>query len=457
MATAGEDLKTKSTARKFSPSGTHKTDRRSIKRTADIMQSAGFIQVTKIPRTQTTIPTDIKTQNRFEVLSEDDEENEINVMDDQDSSTNTTNNKQGKSANISHSKPKPPPIKISEETRPTDFKDFHNKITDTTKEGCTISYGSPITIRTKCEEDHNRVQELLLMNNFEYHTHPLKHQVTKKIVIKAAPFSVPEEIIKLYGNHNVKILKCTKLKGKNDITTSFLLEVPREVDLNDIKKIKVIDNTIIRCQSYIKRNNIAQCRRCQDFGHGTTYCHKTPRCVKCGKDHLTNTCKKTRDSPATCANCQGPHPANFRGCLSYLEYLSTLEQRRNSKGRLNHNSSNPTRNIPQKPNTFLPSLYIHNKSSNATQPIPLQNINTQSANKLQPLTYSQALIRSPPGLNKYNQLEKALDKLESLCNLDQMIHMLNDINNALENVTDPFEQALVIAGIRNQYRQRNGP
>lgn len=25
-------------------------------------------------------------------------------------------------------------------------------------------------------------------------------------------------------------------------------------------------------------------------------------------------CKKPRDTAATCENCRGPHPANFRGC-----------------------------------------------------------------------------------------------------------------------------------------------
>ncbi|GFY32595.1 nucleic-acid-binding protein from transposon X-element [Trichonephila clavipes] len=38
------------------------------------------------------------------------------------------------------------------------------------------------------------------------------------------------------------------------------------------------------------------------------------RSVKCSGGHLTSECTKSAKAPAKCANCSGPHPANFSGC-----------------------------------------------------------------------------------------------------------------------------------------------
>ncbi|GFT98255.1 probable RNA-directed DNA polymerase from transposon X-element [Trichonephila clavipes] len=57
-----------------------------------------------------------------------------------------------------------------------------------------------------------------------------------------------------------------------------------------------------------------QCYRCQEFYHHSRFCNRAPRCLKCSGGHLTSDCKKPNKAPAKCANCSGPHPANFSGC-----------------------------------------------------------------------------------------------------------------------------------------------
>ncbi|GFV63220.1 nucleic-acid-binding protein from transposon X-element [Trichonephila clavipes] len=59
-----------------------------------------------------------------------------------------------------------------------------------------------------------------------------------------------------------------------------------------------------------------QCYRCQEFYHHSRLCNRAPKCLKCSGSHLTADCKKSMKSPAKCANCGGPHPANFSGCPS---------------------------------------------------------------------------------------------------------------------------------------------
>jgi hypothetical protein len=39
--------------------------------------------------------------------------------------------------------------------------------------------------------------------------------------------------------------------------------------------------------------------------------------VKCAGPHDTASCRKSPDTPATCALCGGPHPAIYRGCEYY--------------------------------------------------------------------------------------------------------------------------------------------
>ncbi|GFS59770.1 nucleic-acid-binding protein from transposon X-element [Trichonephila clavipes] len=58
----------------------------------------------------------------------------------------------------------------------------------------------------------------------------------------------------------------------------------------------------------------AQCYRCQGFFHSSRFCTRNPKCVKCGKPHLTKDCTKTREEEPTCCHCQGNHPANYTGC-----------------------------------------------------------------------------------------------------------------------------------------------
>ncbi|GFU23043.1 nucleic-acid-binding protein from transposon X-element [Trichonephila clavipes] len=56
------------------------------------------------------------------------------------------------------------------------------------------------------------------------------------------------------------------------------------------------------------------CYRCQEIYHHSRLCNRAPKCLKCSGSHLTADCKKSMKSPAKCANCGGPHPANFSGC-----------------------------------------------------------------------------------------------------------------------------------------------
>ncbi|GFR11220.1 uncharacterized protein TNCT_565111 [Trichonephila clavata] len=58
----------------------------------------------------------------------------------------------------------------------------------------------------------------------------------------------------------------------------------------------------------------AQCYRCQGFFHSSKFCSRNPKCVKCGKPHLTRDCTKTKEEEPSCCHCQSKHPVNYIGC-----------------------------------------------------------------------------------------------------------------------------------------------
>ncbi|XP_065219654.1 uncharacterized protein LOC135845118 [Planococcus citri] len=76
-------------------------------------------------------------------------------------------------------------------------------------------------------------------------------------------------------------------------------------------------HTKVKVEPPAKKRELPQCKNCQQVGHTKTYCTRKPKCVKCGLDHETKQCRKKKENPAKCANCDGDHTANWRGCPVY--------------------------------------------------------------------------------------------------------------------------------------------
>lgn len=99
----------------------------------------------------------------------------------------------------------------------------------------------------------------------------------------------------------------------------------------DIYRINQLQNNIVQIEPPRTTKGLIQCMRCQQYGHTKTYCNRPFVCVKCGGSHSTLSCKKNKDVPARCALCDGPHPANYKGC----EFYHKLLKPQNSNNRLN--------------------------------------------------------------------------------------------------------------------------
>ncbi|GFW80737.1 nucleic-acid-binding protein from transposon X-element [Trichonephila clavipes] len=100
----------------------------------------------------------------------------------------------------------------------------------------------------------------------------------------------------------------------------------------------------VKCQVEALREKYGppQCFRCQGFFHSSKYCTRTPRCVKCAKNHLAKDCKKPIDEKPKSCLCEGEHPANYLDCLKNPGIRSP-KRRRGRETRKNKPTLHPSR------------------------------------------------------------------------------------------------------------------
>ena len=66
---------------------------------------------------------------------------------------------------------------------------------------------------------------------------------------------------------------------------------------------------IFRVEQFKTTPSILQCFKCT----------KNQKCVVCGEAHSHKKCPNNEKRKPKCANCRGPHVANYRGCPAYKD------------------------------------------------------------------------------------------------------------------------------------------
>lgn len=155
-----------------------------------------------------------------------------------------------------------------------------------------------------------------------------KEEKRKTYIIKGLhEYVKPEEIKEnLEGSriivHNISLMKNTK--------KSFFMVTVSTVKLSLLKqKMQYICYTKVEWDNYTNKRRIAQCHRCQEWGHATMNCYADPVCLKCAGEHLTKDCKKPKTKPAKCVNCHKDHPASATICDTYIRRLDKITKIQN--------------------------------------------------------------------------------------------------------------------------------
>ncbi|CAK1588944.1 unnamed protein product [Parnassius mnemosyne] len=159
------------------------------------------------------------------------------------------------------------------------------------------------------------------------HTFNRKDNRNYRIVIRnlhhTTPFQAIKAAIEETGNTVTGEIINAKFGPDKIPTTTFFANLLPGPNNKAVKNIKAIYHQTVIIEDPRKRKTVVQCQRCQQYGHTKNYCMKPFRCVKCAGAHKTSACTKTdRNTPATCALCLGPHPANYKGCEVYKEILT---------------------------------------------------------------------------------------------------------------------------------------
>ncbi|KAL4121294.1 hypothetical protein QTP88_013837 [Uroleucon formosanum] len=375
------------------------------------------------------------TANRFEVLSQNDDE--VFAATPQETISNEV---------IQEELIKPPsPIFLR---GVLEFKDLCNEISKLIgkdKFFCKSSTDQ-LKIQTATPEAYRLLVHYLKNNNAQYHTYQLTQDKPIRVVIRNIhPSTDINEIKKELTELSFVVIQVTNVLHK---TTKlplplFFVDLEKSEKSLEIFKLPSLLYTKIKVEEPYKLKTISQCQNCQDYGHTRSYCGYPPRCVRCGNSHLTSNYTKPRDSPAKCALCLGNHPANYRGCNVFKEL-----QRRNK---------------PNNKSKFLHDIVNLNHSNNnnfnvkENHPLPTNNKpNTHS----HPKTYAQATSNettntchsnhSSPTLDINKTMSDFFENFKSLIN--PLIALLTQFNDYFSTINSNF----IIGGDINAKHQSWG-
>ena len=175
--------------------------------------------------------------------------------------------------------------------------------------------------------NYNSFINMAKKGNLEYHTFSLPEQKSLTMVLKGLEDTTSPEILDELKSKGLNPINCYCLqKNKPTLHPAYKISFPPGTNIHDVRKIGHIFHSRIYWEKYNSQKSYIQCYRCQAFGHLAKNCNKSPNCLKCSANHPTKDCIKTPDTPATCYNCKGDHPANYTGCPSLLKYLAKKDR-----------------------------------------------------------------------------------------------------------------------------------
>ena len=210
-----------------------------------------------------------------------------------------------------------------------------------------------LLIKTSTLLDYQKVIKHLDSSKIHYFTYSIKASRPVKYVIKHLPNDLSNEEIKSnLTSQGAVVNEVSNLRMRDGTkSTCFLVSSPSE-SVALLQKITNVLQMRISFEPYRRRTALAQCYRCQRFGHSSDCCRLPFRCLRCGGEHRSADCGSPRNDQFVpkCANCGGQHSANYRGCPLYKTKLEALK---NAKP--NTTPRAPASSIAPKPTTPTPT------------------------------------------------------------------------------------------------------
>lgn len=317
--------------------------------------------------------------------------------------------------------PKPPPLFVA---GVRDVNPLYEVLNKAAKNNYYIKVlnSDEIKIQTNTPEAYDIIVSELNKRNTEYYSYQKKQDRAFRAVLKNIHSSTNIESLKAEieeMGHIVLRINNIRKKNSSSPLPMFFVDLKTKENYKDIYNIQYLMNTRVLFESPHKKRDIPQCTKCQRYGHTKNFCNRQPRCVKCTASHSTKECPiKEKSSIVKCVNCNGNHPASYKGCIVYKE----LQRARFVPLRQNENEA-PAARIPRTSNVRQTSN-VH------------QAPNVQSA---QGATYAD-VTRGPPQpgepiiqakTNPSTDMEELKFMMKSL--IQQVSTMLNLLTTLVNN------------------------
>lgn len=267
---------------------------------------------------ETTIKT-VSTENYFTPLAE--------------SEIPSTHSNDQTSDSIPSKEPKPlvpPPLVVENKCVSSRLL---AQIKSTLKSKYTSSYNTQgLRIQCSTREDFTTLQYFLTANKMQFFSYHKNSEQLMKVVLRGLPPNISEQEILVELQElqipatAVRQFKRTQIDPLTDSRSKvplplWVITMHNQPGIHDkMKELTGLFNLRIKIEDYSGSSTPMQCFRCQRFGHKAQWCNLQPKCVKCAGSHHTRECVKDPTTPATCSNCNGSHPANFRQCPRFIAY-----------------------------------------------------------------------------------------------------------------------------------------
>lgn len=297
-------------------------------------------------------------------------------------------------------------------------------------------------INTSNPDNYRNLVNYLNTQNIEWYTYEDKNDRLTKVMARGLhPTCDPTEIVDDLIQKGLQITNATNIKKKERTSNEegirstklrglplFMLTFKKEEDIHKIYTISSILNIKVKIEAIRKNSNqIPQCKKCQGFNHTEKYCHKNIKCVKCAENHPTKDCTRDIKLPAKCTNCNGQHPASYRGC----DVAVQLQNLRNKAIKAKQTSIKPRKTIVQVQEPKTPVKLVEAKSSNMTsQPTETTPKGTK--------TYSEVLKLMAPVKETQQNLKEDQNRTQKT--LEQILQKLENINERINQNTESIQR-----------------
>ena len=189
---------------------------------------------------------------------------------------------------------------------------------------------------------------------------------TKRLVVKGVPTdNTVSEFKEFLDLNKISYTKAERLKSKKDgrVLPIFQPEITDPAKAEALLSQNLACNVtriVYKVEEFRAPISVMQCYNCQCFGHSAKTCRSKQKCLICGENHSHKGCPSRKSRKPTCANCNGPPVASYKGCPEYKRQAFRQHVVNNQKSY----TSVVSQNTLSQPNPIRPSLLQPNSSLN---------------------------------------------------------------------------------------------